>query len=122
MFSLSKFVGVISCSLLTFLVALTGCQSTTGKTASQTMSDSSISTAVQAKLTSDRLSNFPRDVDKERGLVNLSGAVETEAQRAQASRLAKQVEGVIRGHNNLQVQNRPPADLISPIVPHSRRR
>jgi hypothetical protein len=46
MFSLSKVVGVISCSLLTFLVALAGCQSTTGKTASQTMSDASISTAV----------------------------------------------------------------------------
>ena len=56
------------------------------------MSDASISTAVQAKLTSDRLSNFPRiDVDRERGVVNLSGVVETEAQRAQASRLAKQV-------------------------------
>ena len=44
------------------------------------MSDASISTAVQAKLTSDRLSNFPRiDVDTERGVVNLSGVVETEA-------------------------------------------
>jgi hyperosmotically inducible protein len=115
MFSLSKVVGVISCSLLTFLVALTGCQSTTGKTASQTMSDASISTAVQATLTSDRLSNFPRiDVDRERGVVNLSGVVETEAQRAQASRLAKQVEGVVRVSNNLQVQNRHPAGLISP--------
>ena len=100
----------ISCVVLTFVVALISCQSTTGKTASQTMSDASISTAVQAKLTSDRLSNFPRiDVDTERGVVNLSGVVETAGQRAQAARLAQQVEGVVRVNNNLQIQNRPPA-------------
>ena len=115
MCSLTKVVGVLSCSLLTFPVALTGCQSITGKTASEMMSDASISTAVQAKLTSDRLSNFPHiDVDTERGVVNLSGVVETEAQRTQALRLAKQVEGVVRVNNNLQVQNHPPAGLISP--------
>src|SRR6185295_10444940 len=109
MFSLSKGVGVISCTFLTFLVALTGCQSTTGKTAGQTMSDASITTAVQTKLTSDRLSNFPRiDVDTERGVVNLSGVVETEAQRARAERLALQVNGVVRVNNNLQIQNRLP--------------
>jgi hyperosmotically inducible protein len=100
----------ISCVVLTFVVALISCQSTTGKTASQTMSDASISTAVQAKLTSDRLSNFPRiDVNTERGVVNLSGVVETEGQRARAVRLAQQVEGVVRVNNNLQIQNRPPS-------------
>jgi hypothetical protein len=110
MYAAPKIVVGMSWALLTFLVALTGCQSTTGKTASQTMSDASISTAVQGKLTSDRLSNFPRiDVDTERGVVNLSGVVETEAQRAQASRLAKQVEGVVRVNNNLQIQDRPPS-------------
>src|SRR5437868_11996052 len=110
MFLLSKVVGVISCSLLTFLVALNRLPVHYWEDASQTMSDASISTAVQAKLTSDHLSNFPRiDVDTERGVVNLSGVVETEAQRAQASRLAKQVEGVVRVNNNLQIQDRPPS-------------
>ena len=94
--------------LFTFLVALSGCQTTTGKTAGETMSDASISTAVQMKLTSDRLSNFSRvDVDTERSVVNLSGVVETEEQRAQAGRLARQVDGVARVNNNLQVQNQP---------------
>jgi len=74
------------------------------------MNDASISAAVQTKLTSDRLSNFPRiDVDTERGVVNLSGVVETEAQRARADRLARQVDGVIRVNNNLQIQNRLPS-------------
>ena len=111
MSSIPKFSVVVSCAVLALLGALSGCQSTTGKTASQTMSDASISTAVQTKLTSDRLSNFPRiDVDTERGIVNLSGVVETEAQRARAERLAHQVEGVVRVNNNLQIQNRLPSE------------
>ena len=110
MFSIPKFSVVLSCAVLALLGAQSGCQSTTGKTAAQTMSDASISTAVQTKLTSDRLANFPRiDVDTERGVVNLSGVVETEAQRARAERLAHQVEGVVRINNNLQIQNRPPS-------------
>ena len=111
MSSIPKFSVVLSCAVLALLVALSGCQSTTGKTASQTMSDASISTAVQTKLTSDRLSNFPRiDVDTERGVVNLSGVVETEGQRARAGRLAHQVRGVVRVNNHLQVQNRFPSE------------
>jgi hyperosmotically inducible periplasmic protein len=108
MYSQQKVLGVLGYVLC--LSILAGCQSTTGKTAGQTISDASISTAVQTKLTSDRLSNFPRiDVDTERGVVNLSGVVETEAQRDQAARLAKQVNGVVKVNNLLQIQNRPPS-------------
>ena len=97
-----------------FMSVIAGCQSTTGKTAEQTMSDASISSAVQTKLTSDRLSNFSRiDVDTERGVVYLSGIVETEAQRAQAAHLARQVNGVVKVNNNLQIQNRPAAGKSS---------
>ncbi|MEO7863076.1 MAG: BON domain-containing protein [Nitrospirales bacterium] len=110
MFSFYKFSGmVLSCAVLVCFGALSGCQSTTGKTVGETMTDASISTAVQTKLTSDRLANFPRiDVDTERGVVSLNGIVETAAQRAQAERLARQVEGVVKVNNNLQLQNRPP--------------
>lgn len=108
MLFIPKFAGVVlSCALFALLGALSGCQSVTGKTAGQTMSDASISTAVQAKLTNDKASNFTRiDVDTERGVVNLSGVVETQAQRDRAERLARQVEGVARVNNNLQIQNR----------------
>ena len=111
MFSKPKSAGIVlSCAFLVCLGMLSGCQSTTGKTAGQTISDASISTAVQTKLTSDRLSNFPRiNVDTERGVVNLSGVVETEAQRARVDRLTRQVEGVVRVNNNLQIENRPPS-------------
>ena len=113
MFSPPKVVGVMSSVVIILLVTLSGCQSTTGKTARQTISDASISTAVQAKLMNDRLSNFPRiDVDTERGVVNLSGVVQTEAQRTQAAHLARQVEGVVKVNNNLQVENRPSAGQV----------
>src|SRR4029078_6197672 len=77
----------------------------------------SISTAVQAELTRDRVSNFPRiDVDTERGIVYLSGIVETEAQRAHSEPLAWRVEGVRKVNNNLQIQN------LSPLANRSNQR
>ena len=97
MLQISKIVGIISCVSFSLMMALSGCQSTTGKTASQTMSDTSISAAVQKKLTTDRLSNFVRiDVDTERGVVNLSGIVQTEEQRMRMGRLAHEVAGVVK--------------------------
>jgi hyperosmotically inducible periplasmic protein len=107
MLQISKIVGTISCVSFSLMMALTGCQSTTGKTAGQTMSDASITVAVQKKLTSDRFSNFTRiDVDTERGVVNLSGIVQTEEQRMRMGRLANEVAGVLKVNNNLQIQNR----------------
>jgi osmotically-inducible protein OsmY len=90
------------------LLGLTGCQSMTGKTAGQNVSDASITTAVQSKLTADRISNFTRvDVDTERGVVNLSGVVASADQKARAAELARQVNGVKRVNNNLQVEEHP---------------
>jgi len=107
MLQIPKIVGTISCVSFSLMMALTGCQSTTGKTAGQTMSDASITVAVQKKLTSDRFSNFTRIVvDTERGVVNLSGIVQTEEQRMRMGRLANEVAGVVKVNNNLQIQNR----------------
>lgn len=95
--------------LLAFVLSaasgLVACQATTGKTASQSMSDASITATVQGKLTADTVSNFTRvDVDTERGTVLLSGVVQTSEQKARAERLAGQVDGVKRVTNNLQIQ------------------
>lgn len=85
--------------------AVTACESTTGKTMGQTVSDASISTAVQTKLTGDRISNFTRvDVDTERGVVQLSGVVPSSEQKSRAEELARQVNGVRQVKNNLQIQ------------------
>lgn len=85
--------------------SVSACESTTGKTMGQNVSDASISTAVQTKLTGDRVSNFTRvDVDTERGIVQLSGVVPSSEQKSRAEELTKQVNGVRRVNNNLQVQ------------------
>src|SRR5678815_586187 len=77
------------------IMGLVGCQSMTGKTTGETVSDASISTAVQSKLTADRVSNFTRvDVDTERGVVSLTGVVQSADQKAHAAELARQVNGV----------------------------
>jgi len=85
------------------------CQSTTEKTVDQTISDASISTAVQAKLTSERVSHFLHvNVTTERGIVTLSGGtVATKTERGQAERLARQVKGVLK--TILQIKSRPTA-------------
>jgi hyperosmotically inducible protein len=69
------------------------------------MNDASVTAAVQTKLTTDRMANFTRvDVDTEQGIVQLSGVVQTSEQRTRAEELTKQVNGVKRVHNNLQVR------------------
>ena len=86
-------------------LSLTACQSMTGKTAGQTMDDASITSLVQGKLTKDNLSNFSRiDVDTDRGVVTLSGVVNTPEEKARATELARQVSGVTNVNNTLQVQ------------------
>ena len=99
--------------LLVFVLSgvsgLVACQATTGKSASQNLSDASITAAVQGKLTADKVSNFTRvDVDTERGTVMLSGVVQTPEQKRRAEELAKQVDGVRRVQNNLQTQTAQP--------------
>jgi osmotically-inducible protein OsmY len=99
------FKAMVGIMMLVGVLGLTACQKTTGKTASQTMTDSRITASVQSKLTADRVSNFARvDVDTERGVVNLSGIVPSADQKARAEELARQVEGVTRVNNNLQIQ------------------
>ena len=88
------------------LLSVVGCQSTTGKTAGQSIDDATITAAVQSKLSSDRISNFTRvDVDTERGVVTLNGVVKSADQKVRVAELARQVNGVRTVNNNLQIQS-----------------
>src|SRR5690349_16246212 len=74
---------------------LEACQTTTGKTPSQSMNDASVTAAVQKALITERTANFTRvDVDTTQGVVQLNGVVQTPEQRARAEGLAKQINGV----------------------------
>ena len=90
---------------LVVMLGLGACQSTTGKTAGESMADSAITATVQSRLTADRVSNFSRvDVDTESGAVSLSGVVQSTEQKIHAEALARQVKGVTKVENNLQIQ------------------
>lgn len=92
--------------LLVICVSLAACQSMTGKTAGQTMSDATITAKVQGKLTGDKLSNFSRiDVDTEQSVVTLNGVVHTIEEKTRAAELAREVSGVTKVNNNLQIQS-----------------
>ncbi|MEO6112099.1 MAG: BON domain-containing protein [Nitrospiraceae bacterium] len=95
-------VGILGVSLM----SLTACESMTGKTTGQTIDDATITASVQGKLTADKASNFSRiDVDTNRSVVTLNGVVRTVEEKSRAEVLARQVTGVTKVNNNLQIQS-----------------
>ena len=85
---------------------LTACESLTGKTTGQTIDDATVTASVQGKLTADKLSNFARiNVDTDRGIVTLNGVVRSAEEQSRAEELARQVDGVTKVNNNLQIQS-----------------
>jgi hyperosmotically inducible periplasmic protein len=94
-------------AVFALIVMLGGCQAMTGRTAGQNVDDSNMTAAVKAKLGQDKLSTLTRiDVDTNDGVVALNGTVESADQRARAEQLAREVRGVKRIINNLQVQKK----------------
>ena len=94
-------------AMMALLTVLGACQATTGRTAGETVDDTSITTAVKGRLAQDKLSTLTRiDVDTNNGVVSLNGTVESAEQRARAEQLARGASGVKRVINNLQVQQK----------------
>jgi osmotically-inducible protein OsmY len=85
-------------------------QAMTSKPALEKLNDDSITAAVQGKLAADNIQNMnvvafaEVEVQTERGIVILNGAVGTSEQKARAEQLARQVLGVTGVTNNLQVR------------------
>jgi len=100
----ASFLGALAALMLTAAL-LVGCQGVTGRTAGQTVDDATVTAAVKSKLVADRAANLTRvDVDTTNGTVYLNGVVETPEQKTRAEALARQVQGVSKVVNNLQVQ------------------
>jgi osmotically-inducible protein OsmY len=76
-----------------------------GETAGEYVDDSVISNTVRAKLIDDKdLNIFQIDVTTLKGEVQISGFVDSQADKDRATAVARTVEGVKRIHNNLVVQ------------------
>lgn len=85
---------------------LAGCQSMTGQTTGEYVDDASVTAAVKTKLANQQPSSLSRvEIETVNGVVHLIGVVKTEADKAEAARLAKQVKGVKRVDNDLTVQS-----------------
>jgi len=88
-----------------FLMFLAGCQAMTGETMGQNIDDTNITAAVKTKLAAEKVSTLMRiEVETTRGVVHLTGIVDTAAQRARAEQIASQGGGVRRVVNNLQTR------------------
>ena len=90
--------------LIALVLMLAGCQALTGDTLGQNIDDTTITTTVKAKLAGDKGSSVTRvQVDTNRGVVALTGTVESAADRARAEQITRTVSGVKGVANNLQV-------------------
>jgi hyperosmotically inducible periplasmic protein len=94
-------------AVLAVLTLTVACQSMTGRTTGTNVDDATITASVKAKLVGDKVANLTRvDVDTTNATVALNGVVETPDQKARAEMLTKEVKGVQKVVNNLQVQKR----------------
>jgi len=72
------------------------------------VADSAITTKVKSKLAMDtETSALKIDVDTNGGVVTLTGAVQTQAEKAEAERITRNTEGVTRVINNITVVPNP---------------
>jgi hyperosmotically inducible protein len=91
--------------LLALVLMLAGCQAVTGETLGQNIDDTTITTTVKAKLAAEKGSTLTRvQVDTNRGVVQLTGVVDSSADRSLAERVTRGVGGVKNVVNNLQVR------------------
>jgi hyperosmotically inducible protein len=87
------------------VLALTGCQSMTGETAGENIDDTSITTAVKAKLAADKAATLTQvGVETNLRTVHLTGVVASDALRQRAGDLASSVKGVREVKNDIQVR------------------
>lgn len=91
--------------LAIMIIAFDGCKSMTGETAGENIDDTSITTAVKAKLAADQAATLTRiSVETTLRTVHLTGVVESEALRERAAEIARSVKGVREVVNNIKIQ------------------
>ncbi len=84
---------------------LSGCQAITGETMGQNIDDTTITTSVKTKLAAEKGITLTRvQVDTNRGVVQLTGVVDSASDRSKAEQIARGVGGVKSVVNNLQVK------------------
>jgi hyperosmotically inducible periplasmic protein len=84
---------------------LSGCQALTGETMGEHIDDTTITTTVKTKLAAEKGTTLTRiQVDTDRGVVQLSGVVDSAAEKSRAEQITRGVGGVKGVKNSLQVK------------------
>ncbi|HHW21056.1 BON domain-containing protein [Thermodesulfovibrio thiophilus] len=93
--------------LIITLVFVSGCNSLTGRTAGQTIDDSTITTAINMKIMEDsELQYLKINVDTFQGHVTLTGTVPSKEAADRLVKIARGVEGVKTVKTNLIIKPR----------------
>jgi hyperosmotically inducible periplasmic protein len=86
------------------LAVMTGCRSMTGQSLGTNVDNKTTTANVKARLVADRLQNLGWvDVDTNAGTVYLGGTARSQAQKQRAEEVAREVDGVKKVVNNIQV-------------------
>lgn len=98
-------IGGFYWGLILIGLAFSGCVALTGETAGETVDDTVITTEVKAKLVGEKILHTTRvGVKTERGVVYLTGVVETAEERAQIKKIVGGVRGVREVVDHLEVR------------------
>ena len=90
---------------IALMLLLNGCQTITGETLGENVDDTTITTSVKTRLAQEKGSTLTRvQVDTNRGVVQLTGVVDSASDRSKAEQIARGVGGVKSVVNNLQVK------------------
>lgn len=101
MVSVLRFISLFGLAI----ILLAGCQTLTGKTAGENIDDATITAQVKTKLAGEKVATLTKiDVDTNKGVVYLTGVVDSAALKQRAAELARQVKGVRDVVNNQRVQ------------------
>jgi len=99
--------GLALALLLSLVGAQAGMTADKSEKVEQYVDDAAITTAVKAKLAKDKIKTLVRvSVDTDKGVVTLTGTVESASQKKRAEEVARGVKGVSKVVNNLQIANR----------------
>jgi len=94
-----------SCVAALLAVLLAGCQSMTGSTVGENITDARITMAIKTKLAGEKAGTLTRiGVKTVQGTVYLTGVVETDELKQRATEVAKGFDGVQEVVNNLKVE------------------
>jgi osmotically-inducible protein OsmY len=91
--------------LILIVLAFSGCVALTGETAGENVDDTVLTTEIKAKLAAEKVLHTTRvGVKTERGVVYLTGSVETAEERGQINKIVRGVRGVREVVDRLEVR------------------